>query len=117
MEVQTLLFQCCALHKFHVNKDQNMRDQSRRVEVKKLHFVHSIHVLSGSPNKSWLHTCTCGACVIKTWRLGLWAPLVAHNEKEGAPDKENGRVACPKDKLSFKFFFLRGLFRIFCTVE
>ena len=22
-----------------------------------------------------------------------------------APDKENGRVACPKDKLSFKFIF------------
>ena len=35
----------------------------------------------------------------------MWAPLVAHNEKEVAPDKENGRVACPKDKLSFKFFF------------
>ena len=32
-------------------------------------------ILSGSPNECWLNT--CDACVITTWRLGLWAPLVA----------------------------------------
>ena len=36
-----------------------------------------LFILSGSPNECWLHT--CDACVITTWRLGLWAPLVARN--------------------------------------
>ena len=34
-------------------------------------------ILSGSPNECWLHT--CNACMISTRRLGLRAPLVAHN--------------------------------------
>ena len=34
-------------------------------------------ILSGSSNECWLHK--CNACVITTWRLGLQAPLVAHN--------------------------------------
>ena len=32
-------------------------------------------ILSGSPKECWLNT--CDACVITTWRLGFWAPLVA----------------------------------------
>ena len=36
------------------------------------------YILSGSPNECWLHT--CNACVITSWRLGLRAPLVAHNK-------------------------------------
>ena len=35
--------------------------------------------LSGSPNECWLHT--SDACEIKTWSLGLGAPLVAHNKE------------------------------------
>ena len=35
------------------------------------------YILSGSPNESCLHT--CNTCIIKTWRLRLWAPLVACN--------------------------------------
>ena len=35
------------------------------------------YILSGSPNECWLHT--CDAYIIKTWRLGLQAPLVACN--------------------------------------
>ena len=31
-------------------------------------------ILSGSPNECWLDT--CDACVMKTWRLGLRAPIV-----------------------------------------
>ena len=82
-------------------------------------------ILSGSPNKCWLHM--CNACVIKTWRLGLRAPLLTHKymagffptsatqsplniskvawqASKGAKEgKENGRgVAFP---LSFPFHF------------
>ena len=39
------------------------------------------YILSGSPNECCLHT--CNAWVIKTWRLGLWAPLVACSNKTG----------------------------------
>ena len=35
-------------------------------------------ILSGSPNKSWLHT--WDALLITTWRLGLQAPFVASNK-------------------------------------
>ena len=35
------------------------------------------YILSGNPNECWLHT--CDTCVITTWRLGLWAPLVVCN--------------------------------------
>ena len=34
-------------------------------------------IFRGSPNKCWLRT--CDACIITTWRSGLWAPFVAHN--------------------------------------
>ena len=40
--------------------------------------LHSF--LVRSPNEIWLHT--CNPCVITTWRLGLWAPLVAHYDNE-----------------------------------
>ena len=42
-----------------------------------LRHVHSIHS-KWLPNKCWIHT--CNACIITTWRLGLPAPLVAHNQ-------------------------------------
>ena len=35
-------------------------------------------IVRGSPNECWLHT--NDACVIKTWRLWSWAPLVARNK-------------------------------------
>ena len=34
-------------------------------------------ILRGSPNECWLRT--WDACIITTWRLGLWVPLVACN--------------------------------------
>ena len=68
---------------FYVTDGQKMRDQTTRgrkvqTHVIKLHsnamcipFIHS-----GGPNECWLRT--FGAWVIKTWRLGLRAPLLAH---------------------------------------
>ena len=35
-------------------------------------------ILSGSPNKCWLHT--CDTCIISIWRLGLQAPRAACNK-------------------------------------
>ena len=35
-------------------------------------------IVRGSPNECWLHT--NDACVITTWRLWSWAPLVARNK-------------------------------------
>ena len=45
------------------------------------------YILSGSPNQSWLHT--CDACVITTWRLGLLAPLITHNNKNNNKNNNN----------------------------
>ena len=60
---------------------QNMREQSRRGRRSKHAQSNCIlcipFILSGSPNKFWLHT--CDACIIRTWRLVLQAPLVTSN--------------------------------------
>ena len=40
-------------------------------------FCAFLFILSGSPNECCLHT--CDACVTRTWRLELRAPLVARN--------------------------------------
>ena len=57
-------------------RDQIMSDRrSKGVGLKSVPCIPFI--LSGSPNEYWLHT--CDTSVITTWRLGLWAPLVAHN--------------------------------------
>ena len=47
--------------------------------------LHSL--LSGSPNKCWLHT--CHICVIATWRLGVWAPIFSHNDRSTCNFKSN----------------------------
>ena len=62
------MFQHRALRKFHVTDGQHTCDQITRVQL---------HAITGSPNECWLHT--CDACIITTWRLGLWALLVARN--------------------------------------
>ena len=83
LKVKTLLL-CCALCKFHVTDVQNMHDQIMSDRRSKHLWSNCImcipFILSGSPNESWLHT--CNPCVITTWRLGLWAPLVAHYDNE-----------------------------------
>ena len=43
--------------------------------------------LSGSPNECWLHT--CHVCVIAPWRLGVWAPIFAHNDRSTCNFKSN----------------------------
>ena len=74
-----LLLQCCALRKFHVTDGQKVHDQitsdrrSKRMWSKCALCIP--YILSASPNECWLHT--CNACVIRTWRLGLRAPLLA----------------------------------------
>ena len=40
-------------------------------------------ILSGSPNES------CDARVITTWRLGLLAPLITHNNKNNNNNNNN----------------------------
>ena len=81
MKVKTLLLQLCALHKFYMTDGQNTRNQITSDGRSKCVWSNCIlcipFILSGSPNECWLHT--CDACVIATWRLGLWAPLVACN--------------------------------------
>ena len=54
-------------------ESQNMHDQTA--------FNCIPFILSGSPNKCWLHT-----CIITTWRLGFQAPLVARNYLKVAGD-------------------------------
>ena len=44
-------------------------------------------ILSGIPNKCWLHT--CDACIITTWRLGLRAPLVTRNNNNNNNKNNN----------------------------
>ena len=69
------------LCKFHVTDGQNTRDQitsHRRSKCARSKCILCIpYILSGIPKECWLHT--CDECVIKTWKLGLWAPLVARN--------------------------------------
>ena len=43
--------------------------------------------LSGIPNECWLHT--CHVCVIAPWRLGVWAPIFAHNDRSTCNFKSN----------------------------
>ena len=91
-----LLFQHCALRKFNVTDDQNTRDQIARGRRSKracsICILCISFILSGSPNKRWLHT--CDACVITSWRLGLRVPLVARKyidlarAKSEAPDNK-----------------------------
>ena len=80
-KVKTLLLQRCSLRWFHVTDSQNTRDQITRGRRLKRAWSNCVlcipHILGGSQNECWLHI--CDACVITTWRLGLRAPLVAHN--------------------------------------
>ena len=51
-------------------------------------FIHS-----GGPNECWLHT--CDAWVIKTWRLRLRAPLLAHKYTAGfSPASDLVTIKC-----------------------
>ena len=67
------------LHKFHLTDGWNMRDQITQGRRSKHAWSNCVlcipFILSGSPNECWPHT--SDACVITTWKLGLWAPLVA----------------------------------------
>ena len=82
IEGQNALLHRCALRKVHVTDGQNTRDQitsDRRSKHAWSKCVLCIpFILSGGPKECWLHT--CDACVIKTWRLGLRAPLAVCNE-------------------------------------
>ena len=82
LKVKTLLLQHCALHKYQVIDGQNMCDlitSDRRSKREWSNHVLCIpFILSESANECWLHT--CDACVITTWRLGFWAPLVTLKE-------------------------------------
>ena len=59
MEVQTLLLQCCALHKFHVTEDQNTRDQSRRGRSENIAFCafHS-YLVEVPTNPTYMYMAT-----------------------------------------------------------
>ena len=51
-------------------------------------FIHS-----GGPNECWLHM--CDAWVIKTWRLGLRAPLLTHKYTAGfSPASDLVTIKC-----------------------
>ena len=69
------------LRSFLIIDGQNTRDQITRGRKSKPAWSNCIlcipFILSGSPKKCWLHT--CDAYIITTWRIGLQAPLVAHN--------------------------------------
>ena len=101
LKVKTLLFQRCALRKFHVTDGQkavwsNSRDQitsNRRSKRVWSSCVLCIpHILTGSPNGCWLHT--CNACIITTWKLGLRAPLVAHKNFSSWNQEWNSSPIC-----------------------
>ena len=76
-----LLYDHCALHKFHMTDSQNTRGQitsDRRSTCASSNCVLYIPViLSEISNECWLHA--SDACVLTTWRLGLRAPLLTRN--------------------------------------
>ena len=82
-KVQTLLLQRSALRKFYVTDGQNTGDKitkGKRVKTRviMLGSAHSCSFLVAVQiNECCLHT--CDACVTRTWRLELRAPLVARN--------------------------------------
>ena len=100
-KVKTLLFQRCALRKFHVTDGQkgawsNLRDQitsNRRLQRESSNCVLCIpYILTGSPNRCWLHT--CNACIITTWKLGLQVPLVPHKNFSSWNQEWNSSPIC-----------------------
>ena len=54
-----------------------LRGVEGRNACDQVRFFAFLFIRSGSPNECWLHT--RGACVTRTWRLELRAPLVARN--------------------------------------
>ena len=82
---------------------QNTRDQITSDRRSKRAWSKCVlcfpYIRSGSPNLCWLHT--CDACVITTWRLGLWAPPVARNYFHIQHDWKNWHIS-----YIFKTFFL-----------
>ena len=81
---------------------QNTRDQITSDRRSKRAWSMCVlcipYILSGSPILRWLYT--CDACVITTWRLGLWAPPVARNYFH-INDWKNWHIS-----YIFKIFFL-----------
>ena len=79
--VKHFCFNAVRLGTFHLTDDQNTHDQimqGRKSKHAQSNCVLCIpFILSGSPNECCLHR--CDVCIITTWRLGLWAPLVARN--------------------------------------
>ena len=79
-----------ALCRFLVTDGQNTCDHITRCRRSKPAWSNCIlcipFILNGSPNKCCPHT--CNACIITTWRLGLRAPLVAHNNKHNNSTSE-----------------------------
>ena len=72
---------CFVFFKFHVTDGQNMHDQitsdrrSKRTWSNCVMYIRFI--LSGNPNKCWLHT--WNTFIITTLRLGLWVTRGAYN--------------------------------------
>ena len=82
---------------------QNTRDQITSDRRSKRAWSKCVlcipYIRSGSPNLCWLHT--RDACVITTWRLGLWAPPVVRNYFHIQHDWKNWHIS-----YIFKIFFL-----------
>ena len=78
IKVKTLLLHGCALSKFHVRDSQNTRDQITSERMFK--YAWQIAFCAFHSCLMEVQTATYGdACVITTWRLGLWVPLVDRN--------------------------------------
>ena len=75
-------------------RDQIMSGSDRRPKQEWSNYILCIpFILNGSPNECWLHV--CDSCVIllnNAWRLGLWAPLVAHKHCDTHRTRQ---LACP----------------------
>ena len=69
------------------NTLSNQRKSDRRSKRTWPSSYALLSLLSGSPNKCWLHT--CHICVIATWRLGVWAPIFSHNDRSTCNFKSN----------------------------
>ena len=82
MKVKTLLLNAVLCTSFTVTDNQNMCDQIMGDSSSKCVSSYCIlcipYIRSGSPNKSWLHT--CDTCVITTWaelfKAGLRYPRI-----------------------------------------
>ena len=74
--VQTLLLQHCALRKFLVSDGQNKTRVIRLRGVEGRNARDQIAFFRSAKSKRH----TCDTCVMTTWRLGLWAPLVARTK-------------------------------------